>query len=81
MVTVRREPVVIDTFAWIFGARAFLEEIERGLPDAESKALDYLNQLAKEQKWDETAYSLENAEIKTKFEHPPLLQTKTSLLS
>ena len=69
MTKIRLEPVVIDTFAWIFGVRAFLEEIETALPDAESKALDYLNQLAREQKWDETDYSLENAEIKSKFKH------------
>jgi hypothetical protein len=69
MTTIRWEPVVIDTFAWIFGVRAFLEEIEAALPDAEGKALDYLNQLAKEQKWDETDYSLEEAEIKSKFKH------------
>jgi hypothetical protein len=69
MTTIRWEPVVIDTFTWIFGVRAFLEEIESALPDAESKALDYLNQLAKQQKWDETDYSLEEAEIKSKFNH------------
>ncbi len=40
MTTIRCEPVVIDTFAWIFGVKAFLEEIETALPDAESKALD-----------------------------------------
>ena len=69
MTKIRLEPVVIDTFAWIFGVRAFLEEIETALPDAEGKALDYLNQLAKEQKWDETDCSLEEAEVKSKFQH------------
>src|SRR3989338_2975782 len=69
MTKIRLEPVVIDTFAWIFGVRAFLEEIETALPDAEVKALDYLNQLAKEQKWEETDYSLEEAEVKSKFQH------------
>ena len=69
MTTIRLEPVVIDTFAWIFGLRAFLEEIEAALPDAEGKAFAYLNQLAKEQKWEETDYSLEEAEVKSKFQH------------
>src|SRR3972149_590242 len=69
MTTIRLYPVVIDTFGLIFGVRVFLEEIERALPDAEGKALDYLNQLAKEQKWEEFDYSLEEAEIKSKFKH------------
>lgn len=69
MTTIRWEPIVIETFGWIFGVRAFLEEIEIALPEAESKALNYLNQLAKEQKWDESDYSLEDAEIKSKFKH------------
>ena len=69
MATIRWEPVVIDTFAWIVGVRAFLEEIEAALPDAESKALGYLNHLAKEQNLDATDYSFEEAEIKSKFKH------------
>ena len=69
MTRIRLEPVVIDTFAWIFGLRAFLEEIEAATPDAEGKAFDNLNQLAKEQKWEETDYSLEEAEVKSKFQH------------
>ena len=69
MVTVRWEPVVIDTFAWIFGIRAFLEEVATALPGAESKARHTLKQLAEEQKWDESDYGLEEGELDSKFKH------------
>lgn len=67
MTTIRWETVVIDTFAWIFGVRAFLDEIETAIPEAASKASENLERLAKEQNWDEANYSLEVGELDTKF--------------
>ncbi len=69
MTKIHWEPVVIDTFAWIFGVRAFLEEVELALPEAESKTRDTLKRLAEEQKWDYSEYSLEEGELDSKFKH------------
>lgn len=63
------EPVAIDTFAWIFGVRAFLEEMETVLPEAESKARDTIKRLAEEQKWNYSEYCLEEGELDLKFKH------------
>jgi hypothetical protein len=62
-------PVAIDTFAWIFGVRAFLEEMEMALPEAESKARDNIRRLAEERKWDYSEYCLEEGELNLKFKH------------
>jgi hypothetical protein len=62
------DPLVLDTFMWLFGAKAFLEAVERAMPEAQQGELEALRGLAEREGWDEADYLSRLPEIHAKFD-------------
>jgi hypothetical protein len=60
-------PVVIETFARLHGAMAFLETMNDGVPAVEEKERRYLQQLASEGSWGYGDYAVERDILDQKF--------------
>ncbi len=69
MVGIHIEEVVFDTLGWIWGARAFIEEMERTLPGAEIRERDALHDLANELNWDDESLSEERSAVESKWDY------------
>jgi len=69
MTRIRWENVVIDTLGWIWGIRNYVEMIRSSLPNAECREQEALKALVKEFDWDFESYSLEESEIRSKFDY------------
>jgi hypothetical protein len=61
------DPLVADTFGWVFGARAFLDALERAIPEADRQEREAIRTQAKREQWDESDYSVAMDEITAKF--------------
>jgi len=62
-------PMVIVTFQRLSAASAYLEFVDSGIPKLEADENDYLDQIAKQQGWDEGDYFTEKQELNSKFRH------------
>lgn len=60
-------PLVIETFARLHGALAFLETMNDGIPTVEEKEHRYLDQLAVEGGWDDGEYAVERDVLNDRF--------------
>jgi hypothetical protein len=60
-------PLVIETFARLHGALAFLETMNDGIPTVEEKEHRYLEQLAAEGGWEYSEYAGERDVLNEKF--------------
>lgn len=60
-------PLVIETYARLDGALAFLETMNDGIPAVEEKERRYLEQLAEKSGWEYGEYALESGILDEKF--------------
>ena len=60
-------PVVIETFARLQGALAFVETLNDGLPTLEKKERHYLEHLASDEGWGDDDFAIENQILHKKF--------------
>ena len=65
MVKIRMEMVVFDTLGWIWGVRAYIEQMERTLPEAEERERDELRDLAQTYE----SYSEGKSEVESKWDY------------
>lgn len=61
--------LVADTFGWIFGARAFIEEIQRWLPEGRQRDMELARRLAQVLGWGEVDFQAERSDVESKFEY------------
>ena len=69
MPKIRFDFLVMETFDRILGTTAFMETVDKAIPDAESQEREALKQLADEQHWDFGDYYVEQQILDEKFGH------------
>jgi len=69
MAKIRIDPLALETFARLFGVTAFLETVDKAIPEMEWQEREALKQSAEEQNWDFGDYDVETQLLDAKFQH------------
>src|SRR2546428_629673 len=69
MAKIRIDPLALETFERLFGVAAFLESVNKAIPEMEWQEREALKRLAEEQNWDFGDYAVELDVLDAKFRH------------
>lgn len=69
MAKIRIDPLAVETFERLFGATAFLESVDKAIPEMEWQEREALRQLAEQENWDFGDYQVEGQVLDAKFRH------------
>jgi hypothetical protein len=68
MVKIHLEPLVLDTFAWLYGVRSFAQTVETAMEAARLRERDALQRTAARENWDDDDYSIATQELDGRFD-------------